>query len=112
MIGLRLFVAALLVACSFAGLGMAWWESSRQTPGHVRAIGAMPRDYRPLALASTAPVEVLSDDARYALETRCLREGGITYAKPGYVICTVSRGREWIFTASDVRLEDRWSYGR
>lgn len=112
MIGLRLFLAALLVSCCFVALGMAWWESSQRAPGHVRAIGAIPGDYRPLQIASTAPAEVLSPDAIYAAELRCMREGGVTYTKPGYVVCTLARGREWIFTAADVREEERWSYGR
>jgi hypothetical protein len=112
VIGLRLFIAALLVACSFSALGVAWWESSQREPGRVRAIGSMPGDYQPLRIASTAPASVLSPDAIYAAETRCHQAGGVTYTKPGYVVCTISRGREWIFTASDVREEDRWSYGR
>jgi hypothetical protein len=71
VIGLRLFIAALLVSCCFVMLGMAWWRSSQEVPGHVRAIGAQPGDYRP------APV---ADDGAEAptlvgeLEERCLED--------------------------------------
>jgi hypothetical protein len=69
VIGLRLFLAALLVSFAFVALGGAWWESSQRAPGHVRSEGAQPGDYRPVASAEHESPSMVSE-----LEERCLED--------------------------------------
>jgi hypothetical protein len=108
VIGLRLFFAALLISFAFVALGVAWWESSQREPGGLRAVGSIPGDYRPLQLASTAPPEVLSDDARYDAETRCMRAGGEPYTGFTFVSCDMPNpNKSWIYGVSDVPAELR-----
>lgn len=100
----RILGALALTLVVGAALAFVWPAPKPPCPGPAVATPT------PLTLASTARSEVLSADAIYALESRCIGDGGEPYTRPTYVACSCTlnspRGcRGWFFGASDVPID-------
>lgn len=110
MIGLlpRIVAAFGLIVVLGTALAFVW-----PAPVTPPCPGAKVAAAAPLTLASTARAEVLSPDAVYALEWRCIGDGGEPYTKPTYVACSCRPGvrgcRDWFYGVSDVPDRLRWA---
>lgn len=96
--------ALVCIGClvgAFCLLGWRWYETTREVPGRVRAIGALPSDYAPAASGSAL---VLDDVAPKVLPT--------IEAKLAAVRAECTRGTTSVLDEGPYKLVSCWEYNR